>query len=115
MISTEKYPFYGFVLDHNFTEKQTQGLLMLLTIFDYKNTNHNQDTLSLISLIQANEKLSLFRITEQQIIDAKVTKNDFEDLLKYLFPENTFDTKYLALALKKQEMHEDILSKLYGV
>jgi hypothetical protein len=113
MISSDEYPFYGFVLDHHFTEEQTQGLLLLLNIFDHKSTSNNQDTLSFLSQIQAKEKLSSFGITEQKIIDAKVTKNDFEDLLKYLFPENTFETKYLALSLKKQDMHEQILSKLY--
>ncbi len=41
-------------------------------------------------------------LLKKKLIDANVTKNDFEDLLKYIFPEITFETKYLALALKKQ-------------
>ncbi len=66
MISTDEYPFYGFVLDHNFTEEQTRGLLFLLNTFEHKNTNNNQHTLSFISQIQAYEKLSLFGITEKK-------------------------------------------------
>ncbi|WLR43298.1 hypothetical protein LC087_03655 [Bacillus carboniphilus] len=86
-------------------------LLSVLTIFEHKYlTKDSKDQ----KFSEEDKKIiedSL--LSFEELKQADICLYDFENQLKKIFTENTFDYRHLSMSLVKQGVHEELLTKLY--
>ncbi|RUT28110.1 DUF1878 family protein [Paenibacillus zeisoli] len=103
MIPSDAYPFFMFVLNHNFTEKQMDAILKILRILNWR---FKQDYTSppLHEIQELQDELSPYSInTDHLLRDAPPNLEEFSDLSKSVLGTN-FQVDHLLLSLKGQHI-----------
>ncbi|MNS75126.1 hypothetical protein D3C72_1086290 [compost metagenome] len=101
MIPSDSYPFFMFVLNHNFGEKQMDAILKVLHIL---NCRLKKDYASMPDINEIQTELSPYSISMEYLIrQVPPTLKEFSDLSNLILGTN-FKIKHLLLSLKSQHI-----------
>ncbi|MNH95185.1 hypothetical protein D3C73_478200 [compost metagenome] len=101
MIPSDSYPFFMFVLNHNFDDKQMDAILKILRILNYR---FNKDYASVPDIQEIHNELSPYSISIENLIrEEPPTLEEFSEVSNSILGTN-FKIKNLLLSLKSQHI-----------
>lgn len=118
VVASDEHPFYMFLLDHDFTEEQTQSLNDLLYLLNHRlrNKSSNDDAQSSAFY---SEKINEFKIRNSQFSDSNntlfsdshPTYAEFVEHIESIVPEDV-NPIYLLKSLRNQGIYTELCNLL---
>lgn len=107
LVASDEHPFFMFLLDHDFTEEQTQTLKEVLYILNHRlNSDHAiEDEQSIVfykeKVAEIKKRNSqLFAAHTNLLSESSPTFAEFVGIVEIILPKDV-NPKYLLMALKK--------------
>ncbi|WP_440113671.1 hypothetical protein [Paenibacillus sp. QZ-Y1] len=118
LVASDDHPHQMFLLDHDFTEKQTRSLNDVLYIFNRRIGKHSTDNDEQMKLFyhekveDIKERNKFFSVPDDFLLsDSPPTYEEFVSLIKLIAPADV-NPSYLLKSLQMQGMHVDLCKQL---
>lgn len=118
VVASDEYPYFMFLLDHDFNEKQTRSLTDVLYIFNRRlkeQTNARDEQMELFhreKLEDIKERNKFFSVPDDFLFsDSPPTYEEFVCIVKLIAPADV-NPSYLLKSLQMQEMYVNLCEHL---
>ncbi|MBU5351244.1 hypothetical protein KQI74_03060 [Paenibacillus barcinonensis] len=120
VVASDEHPYFMFLLDHDFNEKQTRSLNDVLYIFNRRLGRHSAESDEQSKLFHSEkvkdimERNKFFGVPDDFLLsDSPPTYKEFISIIKLIAPVDV-NPSYLLKSLKMQEMYVDLCEYLLG-
>ncbi|MFE6076716.1 hypothetical protein ACFVQB_19830 [Paenibacillus sp. NPDC057886] len=118
VVASDEHPYFMFLLDHDFNEKQTRSLTDVLYIFNRRlkeQTNARDEQMELFhreKLEDIKERNKFFSVPDDFLFsDSPPTYEEFVSIVKLIAPTDV-NPSYLLKSLQMQEMYVNLCEHL---
>lgn len=105
----DEYPFFMFVLRHDFSEEQVKAIIKILTAFSYRLHENKNESLRLVNQGKSDNRIFLadIGIDVESLYSVKIPSlQEFEVYAKTVFSDK-IEVKHLLMSLHNQSIVKD--------